>query len=216
MWSMSSWLSTMASMRETPAARSAGTTMRAAAVGVGAERRPGVVEQRAARGAHHHRQPLADVERGDPGRARPRAPAARQQKAGSHQRKTARAPGHAARREQPCDAGERSEHAPERRHVLLPQRARQRRAPLEELQQPLDQPGGERRGAPAPAAPRRASASGVTTTETTGIATALASGPATETWPKSSSAAGARPTRDRPLHASPIAPARFRLFAGET
>jgi hypothetical protein len=33
----------------------------------------------------------------------------------------------------------------------------------------------------------------VTTIETTGMASALASGPATDTWPKSSSAAGARP-----------------------
>ena len=38
------------------------------------------------------------------------------------------------------------------------------------------------------------SASGVITTETSGIATALASGPATDICPKSSSAAGARPT----------------------
>ena len=36
-------------------------------------------------------------------------------------------------------------------------------------------------------------ASGVITAETSGIASALASGPATEIWPKSSSAAGARP-----------------------
>ena len=48
------------------------------------------------------------------------------------------------------------------------------------------------------------SASGVTTTETTGMATALASGPASETWPKSSSAAGASPTVMRPLHAPPL------------
>jgi hypothetical protein len=37
------------------------------------------------------------------------------------------------------------------------------------------------------------SASGVITAETTGMASAFASGPATDTWPKSSKTAGASP-----------------------
>ena len=53
------------------------------------------------------------------------------------------APGHASRREQPEHARQREQHAPERRHVLLPDRGRQRSAPFEELQQPLHQPGGQ-------------------------------------------------------------------------
>ena len=55
----------------------------------------------------------------------------------SHQCEAARAPGNAPRREQPCGARQRRQHGPQRRHVLLPERARQRGAPLQELKQPL-------------------------------------------------------------------------------
>ena len=68
-----------------------------AAVGITAEGRPGVVEQRAARGAHHHGEPLADIEGGNPcfSGQRRRWP---QQECRGEERKPACTPGEASRR----------------------------------------------------------------------------------------------------------------------
>src|SRR5436189_277904 len=52
--------------------------------------------------------------------------------------------------------------------------------------------------------------SGVTTADTSGIASALASGPATDTWPKSKRAAGARPSATAHRHRGHAPPERRR------
>src|SRR5207248_11806992 len=107
-----------------------------AAVRFGSEGGPRVVEERVPGRAHGYGQPLADIESRDPRLAGPR-PREREAERRRHQRKPARAPGHAARRERPRRAGERGEHRPYRRHVLLPERARERGTPFEEDEQPL-------------------------------------------------------------------------------
>jgi hypothetical protein len=77
--------------------------------------------------------------------------------------------------------------------VLLPQGARQRRAELEELEQPFDEARRELEEE-VDRDHRREKRERRHDHDTTGIATALASGPAIETWPKRSSTAGASPT----------------------
>jgi hypothetical protein len=112
-----------------------------AAVRVRTERRTRVVEQRAARGAHHDRETLTHVERGDPRRRRGRRRGQRDRR--RHQRDAERSPRKAARQEEPGDAGEREQRRPQRRRMLLPGRRGQLRAPIQVLEQPLRQPLGE-------------------------------------------------------------------------
>ena len=136
---MSSWLTTIMSRRSTPAPRSIGTTMRPPLSASGAVGRPRVVEQRVARGAlHDHPSPCptsSAVIQASP--AAGWGGASENAGAISKARGTRR---HAARAEQPECARDRRGRGPDRRHVLLPQRARQRRAPFEKSEQPLDQP----------------------------------------------------------------------------
>ena len=113
-----------------------------AAVRFDTPRRPGVVEQRMLARPHEHAEALTDVEGRDPCFARRRC-RRRGHESRRHQGEPCRAPRNAARRKQPRRASERRNHCPERRHVLLPQRPGQRGAPLEELEQPLHEPGAE-------------------------------------------------------------------------
>ena len=101
-----------------------------AAVGAAGELRTGIVEQRAIRSAY------------DPGFAM-RGSCRRHRERRSEQREPASAPRNSARRKHPGNAGKREHDRPGRGHMLLPHRRRQRRAPLEELHQQLEQPGGE-------------------------------------------------------------------------
>ena len=106
----------------------------AARVGVGAVRRARVVEHDVVLRPHQRGEPLSDVEERDPGRPgvghrRPQ----REHRQAQERRRVARR--HAARREQPRDAGERERRRPGRGRMALPGGARQPAEPVEHRHQ---------------------------------------------------------------------------------